>query len=236
MPRFLTRENVKLLTVAVACLLLAWTGPSIADGVRHAKFAHNADRVDGKHAVSANSGLANAKKRLVAHNKQGQLPDKFVGKPNQVVTTHGSAAWTPNAGVTPAQFQIFTIQTRTSAGIVHMPLHAPQSSGNTSYGLDRVEICYQGEGAGFITSTSIVIQDSATADPATVVNDPTDRTSTARTCYTVAVDKRVNFGANVVVQAAGANTVSLTMVRAFWTKASSTIAPRSLGSRPGSGN
>jgi hypothetical protein len=79
MTRFLTRENAKLMVVAVGVLLLAWTGPAVAHGV-HAQFAHNADKVDGKHAVSSGSSLANAKNKLVAHNKQGQLPAKFIPK------------------------------------------------------------------------------------------------------------------------------------------------------------
>lgn len=73
----MTRENLKLLVVAVACLLVAWTGPSVAHGV-HAKFAHNADKVDGKHAVGAGAGLTKAKGKLVAHNGQGQLPARFI--------------------------------------------------------------------------------------------------------------------------------------------------------------
>jgi hypothetical protein len=79
MTRFLTRENIKLVVVAVAVLLVAWTAPSVAHGV-HAQFAHNADKVDGKHAVSAGTSKANAKKKLVAHNKKGELPAKFIPK------------------------------------------------------------------------------------------------------------------------------------------------------------
>ncbi|MDP3894632.1 hypothetical protein [Nocardioides sp.] len=50
----------------------------------HAKFAHNADKVDGKHAVGAGASLAQAKKKLVAHDSTGQLPAKFI--PNSFVT------------------------------------------------------------------------------------------------------------------------------------------------------
>jgi hypothetical protein len=75
----LSRENLKLAVVAVFCLLIAWTGPSVAHGV-HAKFAHNADKVDGKHAVSSGVSKAKAKKKLVAHDKKGELPAKFIPK------------------------------------------------------------------------------------------------------------------------------------------------------------
>lgn len=46
-----TRGNLRLLVVAVACLLVAWTGPALAHGV-HATFAHDADKIDGLHADS----------------------------------------------------------------------------------------------------------------------------------------------------------------------------------------
>lgn len=83
MPRLLTRDNIKLALVAMACLTIAWTGPAVAHGV-HAKFAHNADKVDGKHAVGAGASLAKAKGKLVAHDRRGQLPARFI--PNSFVT------------------------------------------------------------------------------------------------------------------------------------------------------
>lgn len=83
MTRFLNRENVKLIVVAVAVLLVAWTAPAVAHGV-HAQFAHNADKVDGKHAVGPGATLNTAKGKLVAHNSLGQLPAKFI--PTSFVT------------------------------------------------------------------------------------------------------------------------------------------------------
>jgi hypothetical protein len=52
------KENLKVIIVAMVTALVTAAGtalafnvaPAIAHGVKHAKFAHNADKVDGKHA------------------------------------------------------------------------------------------------------------------------------------------------------------------------------------------
>lgn len=54
----------------------------MAHGVAHALFAHNADKVDGKHAVGSGASLANAGGKLVAHSASGKLPAKFIPKVN----------------------------------------------------------------------------------------------------------------------------------------------------------
>jgi hypothetical protein len=71
-------------TVLIAMIVAAVTagGPAIADGVRHALFAHNSDKVDGRHAVGPRAGLTKAKGKLDAHNKAGKLPAKFIPKVN----------------------------------------------------------------------------------------------------------------------------------------------------------
>lgn len=54
----LSKENIKIVAVAMITALVTAVGatlvfnvaPAIAHGVRHARFAHNADKVDGKHA------------------------------------------------------------------------------------------------------------------------------------------------------------------------------------------
>jgi hypothetical protein len=46
MVRFL-RENLKVVLVAMVTAMLTASAPAIAHGVRHAMFAHNADKVDG---------------------------------------------------------------------------------------------------------------------------------------------------------------------------------------------
>jgi hypothetical protein len=52
------KQNIKIMSVAMITALVTAIGatfvfsvaPAIAHGVKHAKFAHNADKVDGKHA------------------------------------------------------------------------------------------------------------------------------------------------------------------------------------------
>ena len=222
MTRLLTRENVKLGVVAVACLLIAWTGPSVAHGV-HAKFAHNADKVDGKHAVPSGASLTQAKGKLVAHNKQGQLPDKFVGKPDTIVTTHAGSGWQRH-GSGPTTLQNYTAISIASAGSVALPLQAPHALGTARYGLARLEICYQRTEAAFITNTAVVSTDAA-SDPL-LYSDNVDRTTSGYHCYTVAVGKRAPFGAGVTVDMAGGGTLVLRGVRATWTRAAAAVAPR----------
>jgi len=106
MSRFF-RENVKLIIVAVAAILLGLTAPAVGHGV-HAQFAHNADKVDGRHAVGAAASIANRKGKLVATNSSGYLPNNIIkSAPNSTRLggfTHAEMASMPllvqGAGVT----------------------------------------------------------------------------------------------------------------------------------------
>lgn len=232
MTRIFTRENVKLAVVAVACLLIAWTGPSIAHGV-HAQFAHNADKVDGKHAVSSGASLNKAKKKLVAHDSNGMLPDRFVAKPKEIVTAAGTSGWTNNAGDPVTTLSHFTLRTRaTGDGTIQMELHAPVQLGSAKYGLKDVRICYNRSGGAAVISTTTVwgTEDTSTTS---LASDPTDQGSAAQTCYTVAVGKRVINGVNIDLALAGGGTIDLYAVRATWNQASASVAPRA-GARSGS--
>ncbi len=59
---------------------LGLTGPAFSDGVSHALFAHNSDKVDGKHAVGGAATLGQAAGKLVSHGSNGKLPAKFIPK------------------------------------------------------------------------------------------------------------------------------------------------------------
>src|SRR5687768_11321556 len=66
------------IVLSVTALLVAVfgsAGPAIAHGVHHALFAHNADKVDGKHAVAASATPAQRAGKLVAANAAGRHPD-----------------------------------------------------------------------------------------------------------------------------------------------------------------
>lgn len=72
----------QLKTVVVAMVTAAVTAgaPAIAHGVNHALFAHNANKVDGKHAVGSGASLGKRAKKLVATNGAGYLPNNIIQK------------------------------------------------------------------------------------------------------------------------------------------------------------
>lgn len=73
----MTKGKIPLILSATALLvaILGSAGPAIAHGVQHALFAHNADKVDGKHAVAASASASKRAGKLVAANSLGRLPD-----------------------------------------------------------------------------------------------------------------------------------------------------------------
>ncbi|MPZ63869.1 MAG: hypothetical protein GEU93_21945 [Propionibacteriales bacterium] len=76
----LRRENIKFIVLGTVFLMIALSAPAIGHGVQHALFAHNSDKVDGKHAVGSGAGLNQAQGKVVAHNGSGKLPAKFIPK------------------------------------------------------------------------------------------------------------------------------------------------------------
>ena len=74
------RKNLTTIIVAMITAMVTAGAPALAHGVQHALFAHNADKVDGKHAVGAAATVNNAAGKLVAHNANGKLPAKFIPK------------------------------------------------------------------------------------------------------------------------------------------------------------
>ncbi|HSV39622.1 MAG TPA: hypothetical protein VLI04_12775 [Nocardioidaceae bacterium] len=85
----MTRENLKLVGVAVFCLTVGLAGPSVAGAVQKGL---NADQVDGKHAVGAKAPVAKRKNKLVATNKQGYLPDNIIKRARDAAKLGGKAA------------------------------------------------------------------------------------------------------------------------------------------------
>jgi hypothetical protein len=79
----MTQWRLYLTAALVAGIVAALTtgGPAIAHGVRHAVFAHNAGKVDGKNAVGAGA-TANARRgKLVATSAAtGRLPNDIIAK------------------------------------------------------------------------------------------------------------------------------------------------------------
>jgi hypothetical protein len=80
MKNFL-RRNIQTVAVAMVTAMITASAPAIAHGVQHAVFAHNSDKVDGKHAVGSGASVDQRKNKLVATNKDtGQLPNDIIAK------------------------------------------------------------------------------------------------------------------------------------------------------------
>ena len=71
------RAHLNVIVAVIVTAALTAGAPAIAHGV-HAAFSHNADKVDGLHAVKA--GAPNKNKRLVATSKTGKLPVSIIPK------------------------------------------------------------------------------------------------------------------------------------------------------------
>lgn len=86
--------------MAVVGATVALTVPAIAhdaDGGGHDKFAHEADQVDGQHAVASTNNPAARATRLVATNGQGSLPDGIIPtEPWHEVGTAGEPGFATN--------------------------------------------------------------------------------------------------------------------------------------------
>lgn len=73
------RRDARVIIIAVVAASVTAAAPAIAHGV-HAAFAHNADKVDNKHAVGSGASLSQAKGKLVATATNGRFPAKFIPK------------------------------------------------------------------------------------------------------------------------------------------------------------
>lgn len=88
---------IVLSAMALVVAVLGASGPAIAHGVQHAIFAHNADKVDGKHAVSSTATLNSAGGKLVATQASGANKGKFARK-----FINAAYAFVSSVGTTPA--------------------------------------------------------------------------------------------------------------------------------------
>jgi hypothetical protein len=73
------RKDARTIVIAVVAASVTAAAPAIAHGV-HAAFAHNADKVDGKHAVGPGASLKAAGGKLVAAGANGKFSQKFIPK------------------------------------------------------------------------------------------------------------------------------------------------------------
>lgn len=76
----LLRRHMSTVLVAMVTAAVTAGAPAIAHGV-HAAFAHNADKVDGKHAVGSAASTAARKGKVVATSPTtGRLPNNIIAK------------------------------------------------------------------------------------------------------------------------------------------------------------
>jgi hypothetical protein len=75
------RKHLPTVIIAVVASAVTAGAPAIAHGVQHALFAHNSDKVDGKHAVGAGATVNKRKGKLVATKATtGRLPNNIIAK------------------------------------------------------------------------------------------------------------------------------------------------------------
>jgi hypothetical protein len=72
------KRDLRTVVVAVIAAAVTAGGPALAHGVQHALFAHDADKVDGRHAVGAGASLSAAAGKLVATGANGRFAPKFL--------------------------------------------------------------------------------------------------------------------------------------------------------------
>ncbi|MGH2449933.1 MAG: hypothetical protein ACRDGE_01425 [Candidatus Limnocylindria bacterium] len=105
---------IVLSAAALAVAVLGTSGPAIAHGVKHAIFAHKADKVDGKHAVGAGASLKKARGKLVATQASGPNRGRFARKfiNSAYASVNGSTSPTFDTALT----RNFTAVTQPSVG------------------------------------------------------------------------------------------------------------------------
>ena len=72
------KRDLSTVVVAVVAAAVTAGAPALAHGVQHALFAHDADKVDGKHAVGAGATLTDAANKLVTTGGNGRFAPKFM--------------------------------------------------------------------------------------------------------------------------------------------------------------
>lgn len=89
----MSRENAKLVIVAVFCLVVGLSAPAVSATVQHALYADKAGKVDGRDAVGAGASVTQRRGKLVATNPTtGRLPDNIIAKAPDAAKLGGFSA------------------------------------------------------------------------------------------------------------------------------------------------
>ena len=87
------RRHTETIVVAMITAMVTAGAPAIAHGVNHALFAHNADKVDGKHAVASGASTTQRAGKLVATDSTtGKLPDDIIAQAQDSAALQGLSA------------------------------------------------------------------------------------------------------------------------------------------------
>jgi hypothetical protein len=241
------RNHTETILVAMITAAVTAAAPALAHGVQHALFAHNADKVDGKHAVGAGSSVEARRGRLVATSgTTGRLPDNIIatapnsdqldGKDSTDFLKAGQIRVSHNGQWSVVRFALSDGTVRQYQGAVRIEstngelawgqLHlvGPLSIGPTNYALKSVRVCYLVSAGEKIDGTAIYDQSDLLIHE--VFEDPTDRTASAwpTDCYTVTPpDPIVPQGSLALTLKFDANAVGdfldIGAVEATWTPA-----------------
>jgi hypothetical protein len=127
--------------------------------------------------------------------------------------------WTPlGPGTGPTTSNFFGMAAAFSGdGAIQASTITPVSLGDVSYGLDQIEICYQGSGGGFINTLLVVRHDLSSIVGTAMREDGTNRTATTHGCYDVNVDALAGRGYTYLMALAGGGNIVLTSITETWT-------------------
>jgi hypothetical protein len=202
------RNHMGTILVAMITAAVTAAAPAMAHGVQHALFAHNADKVDGKHAVGAGSTLEARKGKLVATSgTTGRLPDNIIAmapnsdqldgkdstdflKAGQIRISHNGAWSVVKFGLSDGTVREFQGAVRiesTNGQLAWAQLHlvGPVAIGPTDYALKAVRVCLLVSEGEKVDGTAIYDQSDLLIHE--VFEDPTDRTTSTwpPDCYSV---------------------------------------------------
>jgi hypothetical protein len=202
------RNHLETIVVAMITAAVTAAAPALAHGVQHALFAHNADKVDGKHAVGAGATIEARRGKLVATSRTtGRLPDDIIamapnsdrldGKNSSDFLRAGQIRMSHNGPWSVVKFGLSDGTVRQYQGAVRIEstngqlawamLHlvGPVTIGPTNYALKSVRVCLLVSEGEKVDGTAIYDQSNLLINE--VFEDPTDRTASVfpPECYSV---------------------------------------------------
>ena len=246
------RKHAATVAVAMATAAVTAVAPAIADGVRHAMFAHNSGAVDGKSAVGAEATKRKRRGKLVATDPvTGRLPNSLIKKAPNADKLDGldSTAFLQNSGVITIQGNGWTKAPGGSGTATLEPqiqgarATSTSASGNatyvvmpdlpvTMYGkvlkLTGVEVCYNAETDFFIDTIALeqVLNTSGASSRTTTNLETADLSD--NNCLSFPLDLTADSSENVGLSVEGVwddTAESLTLGRVTFTLVPTDLPP-----------